>query len=108
MTVPTQSIDLTRPLRLQLKRKRTDRAVKIGITVALVLTLCFSALAYSYLKNPVVDDPWTYPDVADRSPEAALNDIAEVLAGSRGRFVRNAAPGSRADSHQLHFEWRGK
>jgi hypothetical protein len=108
MTVPTQSIDLTRPLSLQLKRKRTDRAITIGITAALSLTVIFSALAFSYLRNPATDDPWTYPDIADRGPEAALHDIGDVLAGSRGRFVKNSAPETRADSHQLHFEWRGK
>ena len=87
---------------------RAERAIRIGIAVVLVLTLGFSALAFSYLRNPPSDDPWTYRDIADRGPADALNDIAEVLAGSRGRFIKNVAPEARTDSHQLHFEWRGK
>src|SRR5687768_15190298 len=67
-----------------------------------------SAVAYSYLRRPSSDDPWTYADIPDRTPDSALNDIAAVLGGSRGRFLRVVAPETRTDSHQLHFEWKGK
>ena len=87
---------------------KSDRAIRIGVALTLVLTICFSAVAFSYLRRPPSEDPWTYPDVADRGPELALNDIGDVLAGSRGRFIKNVAPDVRTDSHQLHFEWRGK
>jgi len=87
---------------------KADRAVKFVITGALVLTLGFSALAFTYLRKPGPEDPWTYREIADRGPEAALNDIADVLAGSRGRFIKNVEPEVRTESHQLHFEWRGK
>ena len=87
---------------------KSDRALRFGVALALTLTICFSAVAFSYLRRPASEDPWTYPDVADRGPELALNDIAEVLAGSRGRFIKNVAPDVRTESHQLHFEWRGK
>ena len=85
-----------------------DRAIKIAVPVILVLTIGFSALAFSYLRKSPSDDPWTYPDRADRGPESALSDIADVLAGSRGRFIKNVAAEARTDSDQLHFEWRGK
>ena len=85
-----------------------DKAFRFGVALSLILTMFFSAVAFSYLKRPTSEDPWTYPEVADRGPMVALNDIAEVLAGSRGRFIKNVAPESKHDSHQLHFEWRGK
>ena len=67
-----------------------------------------AAVAYSYLRQPPADDPWTYADLPDRTPDAALNDIAAVLGGSRGRYLKTVPPETRTDSHQLHFEWRGK
>jgi hypothetical protein len=88
--------------------KRSDQVIKIGIASTLILTLGFSALAFTYLRKPGAEDPWTYSDNIDRGPGDALNDIADVLSGSRGRFIKNVAPEVRTDSHQLHFEWRGK
>jgi hypothetical protein len=88
-------------------RKPVDRAFKIGITAALFLTLGFSVLAFSYLRHPS-DDPWSYREKADLGPETALNVIAAELAGTRSTFVKIVAPESRTDSHQLHFESRGK
>ena len=85
-----------------------DKAFRFAVALSLILTMCFSAVAFSYLKRPPSEDPWSYPDLADRGPTVALNDIAEVLAGSRGRFLKIVAPASKTDSHQLHFEWRGK
>jgi hypothetical protein len=88
-------------------RKPVDRAVRIGIASALVLTLGFSALAFTYLRNPS-DDPWSYREKADLGPETALNVIAAELAGTRSRFTKIVEPESRTESHQLHFESRGK
>jgi hypothetical protein len=88
--------------------KKTERVIRIAVTAALILTLGFSALAFSYLRNPSSDEPWSTRDAGDRGPEAALNEIGAVLAGSRGRFVKNQAPDTRTESHQLHFVWRGK
>jgi hypothetical protein len=85
-----------------------DKVFRFGISLSLILTMCFSAVAFTYLDKPPSEDPWTYPELVDRGPTVALNDIADVLAGSRGRFLKNVAPESTGDSHQLHFEWRGK
>ncbi|HEU4338856.1 MAG TPA: hypothetical protein VFS19_02210 [Planctomycetota bacterium] len=92
----------------ELSARRKERAIKIAIAAALVLTFCFSALAYSHLRTHPSEDPWSYPELDDRGPEAALNDIGDVLAGSRGRFIKNVTPEVRTESHQIHFEWRGK
>ncbi len=102
----SQQVELRRPLRT--RASKSEKSIRIGIAAVLVLTMAFSAVAFTYLRKPPSEDPWTYPDLADRGPEAALNDIANVLAGSRGRFLKNVAPETRTDSHQLHFEWRGK
>jgi hypothetical protein len=88
--------------------RRKDGPLVLGVAVAVGLTLCFSALAFTYLRNPPPDDPWTYADLPGRSPEVALNDIAAELLGGRIRLDKIAAPGSPSDSHQLHFTSRDK
>lgn len=85
---------------------RKDRVFHYSVLLALIFTLAFSALAYSYLRHSPPDEPWNTRD--ERGPDVALTEIGQVLGGSRGRFVKNQAPESRTDSHQLHFEWRGK
>jgi len=104
--VRSQAMPITRSMKLG--RKKSERVLRVVITAALMLTLGFSALAYSHLRKQSSEDPWSYPEVNDRGPEAALNDIGDVLAGSRGRFIKNVTPEVRTESHQLHFEWRGK
>src|SRR5258705_10082720 len=82
---------------------KKDQAVTVGIAVALGLTLCFSALAFSYLRNPPAEDPWTYRDLPDRGPEVALSDIAVELLGTRSQFVKTVAPEQASGSHEIHF-----
>lgn len=87
---------------------KKDQVIRFGITAALVLTLGFSALAFSYLRNPASDDPWTYRENVDRGPAEALDDIGSALTGSKSRFVKTVGPEGRTDSHQLHFESQGQ
>jgi len=88
--------------------RRQDRPLVLGIAVAVGLTLLFSALAFTHLRNPPPDTPWTYADLPDRSPEVALNDIAGELLGGRIQLVKVAAPETPSESHQLHFTSRDK
>ncbi|HTF57614.1 MAG TPA: hypothetical protein VK661_10305 [Planctomycetota bacterium] len=86
---------------------KKDQAITVGIAAALGLTLCFSALAFSYLRNPPAEDPWTYRDLPDRGPEVALSDIAVELLGTRSQFVKTVAPEQASGSHEIHFTSRG-
>jgi len=83
--------------------RRQDRPLVLGIAVAVGLTLLFSALAFTHLRNPPPESPWTGPDQPERSPEVALNDIAAELLGGRIRLVKIVAPETPAESHQIHF-----